>query len=93
VNTLLVHFKAVVEALENITDQSTGQASTDAVSYGTHVTSFPFIVAAVVSQYLLGFVRSLSVALLYCWSSKLMTCLTSYTGKQLTLRQMLMCCH
>lgn len=73
-STLLHSYRAVCEALETVAEESTGQAASDATGYYNHVTSFAFIVAAVVSQYLLGYIRPLSVAL----QSKSCDLLTAY---------------
>lgn len=83
-STLLHSYRAVCEALETVAEESTGQAASDASSYYNHITSFAFIVAAVVSQYLLGCIRSLSVAL----QSKSCDLLTAYEDAN-SLREVL----
>jgi len=63
VNTLLCNNSKVHEALEEVAEQSSGTAASDASSFARHLESFQFIVCAVVAQYLLGFIRPLSVSL------------------------------
>jgi len=63
ISTLLCHYEAVHEALEEVRVQSTGQSSHDAACYLYSMSAFSFIIAAVICQYILAFTRPLSVAL------------------------------
>ena len=63
ISTLLSHYEAVHEALDEVRVQSTGQSSHDAASYLYSMSAFSFMVAAVICQYILAFTRPLSVGL------------------------------
>ena len=58
---LLVHYQSILNVLETIKAQSQGQAAADASSYQTVLLNFDFIVAAIMLQYTLGYIRSLSI--------------------------------
>lgn len=58
---LLVHYQSILNVLETIKAQSKGQAAADASSYHAVLLKFDFIVAAVMLQYTLGYIRPLSI--------------------------------
>ena len=60
---LLVHYQSILNVLETIKAQSNGQAAADASSYHAVLLKFDFIVAAVMLQYTLGYIRPLSILL------------------------------
>ena len=61
--TLLVKFKQIHDFLLDIHDQSSGKAANDAMSFVNSMTQFSYIISAVICQYILAFIRPLSVAL------------------------------
>lgn len=63
ISVLLSHYKAVYDSLLEINNASIGQAARDADSYINAISQFSFVVAAVISAYVLAFIRPLSVAL------------------------------
>ena len=60
---LLVHYQSILNVLETIKAQSMGQAAADASSYHAVLLKFDFIVAVVMLQYPLGYIRPLSILL------------------------------
>lgn len=58
---LLVHYQSILNVLETIKAQPKGQAAADASSYHAVLLKFDFIVAAVMLQYTLGYIRPLSI--------------------------------
>ena len=60
---LLVHYQSILNILETIKAQSKGQAAADASSYHAVLLKFDFIVAVVMLQYPLGYIRPLSILL------------------------------
>ena len=58
---LLVHYQSILNVLETIKAQLKGQAAADASSYHVVLLKFDFIVAAVMLQYTLGYIRPSSV--------------------------------
>ena len=69
ISTLLVNYSRIYDAVSEVMMQSTGKASHDASSYLHAMEQFHFIVSAVLTQYILGYTRPLSVLLR--WQSKL----------------------
>lgn len=63
ISTLLVKYDQVIDALKDISTASMGQSRSDADQYLKKMSSFSFILTAVMTQYILGFVRPISVAL------------------------------
>ena len=63
ISTLLRHYEAVHEALDEVRVQSSGQDSHDFALYLYSMSAFCFIVAAVICQDILAFTRPLSVGL------------------------------
>ena len=63
ISALLANFEQIYDALADISTSSSPQSSSDAMSYLHSMEQFTFIYAAVLCQYLLAFVRPLSVAL------------------------------
>ena len=63
ISTLLVKYDQIRNALNDIFEASTGQSKSDACAYLKKMSEFSFILAAVMTQYILGFVRPISVAL------------------------------
>ena len=63
ISTLLVHYEHIYDALSDIRDESSGQSASDALSYLGSMESFEFIVVACLRQYILAFIRPLSVNL------------------------------
>ena len=56
-------YDQIRNALNDIFEASTGQSKSDACAYLKKMSEFSFILAAVMTQYILGFVRPISVAL------------------------------
>ena len=63
ISALIANFEQVLEALEEIMNSSGGQSSSDADSHILAIRQFKFIYSAVISQYILAFIRPLSIAL------------------------------
>ena len=63
ISTLLVKYDQIIAALENIVSASSGSSKSDAESYLKQMSGFGFIMAAVIAQYILAYIRPLSVAL------------------------------
>lgn len=63
ISTLLVKYDQIIAALENIVSESSGTSRSDAESYLKQMSGFGFIMAAVIVQYILAYIRPLSVAL------------------------------
>ena len=63
ISTLLVKYEQIYLSVEIIAEKSSGQSKHDATSFVKKMGEFPFIVTAVMTQYVLAFIRSLSVAL------------------------------
>lgn len=63
ISTLLMKYDQIKHALSDILVASTGQSKSDASSYLKRMSEFSFILTAVMTQYVLGFVRPISVAL------------------------------
>ena len=62
-STLLVNYEKLIDALEEIVAESHGQSQHDVKSYAYSLASFPYIVSAVITQYVLGFTAPLSLQL------------------------------
>ena len=63
ITALLANYCEVHDALIKVRDQSNGQSAHDAQSKLIAMTQFPFIMSAVLCQFVLGFIRPLSVSL------------------------------
>ena len=63
ISTLLVHFENIYDAVSEIKDESTGQSAADASSFLFAMENFEFIIVACLTQYILAFIRPLSVNL------------------------------
>lgn len=63
ISTLLVQYSKIYKSLEDIAAKSTGQSKHDATSYMKSMGEFPYIMCAVMTQYILAHIRPLSVAL------------------------------
>ena len=62
-STLLVKYDQVKSALDGIATESTGQSRSDACAYAKNMSEFSFLLVAMMTQYILVFVRPLSVSL------------------------------
>ena len=63
VSTLLVKYDQVRNALEEVADKSSGKSRSDAQAYLKNMSEFWFIMTAVMVQYILAYVRPVSVTL------------------------------
>lgn len=63
ISAFIANFEAVFNALEEVKLSSCPQSSADASSYIHSLGQFSFIYSAIVSQYVLSFIRPLTVAL------------------------------
>ena len=62
-STLLACYNEIAQALDEIKQCSSGSASADASSYLAQMHQFTFIISACLTQYMLAYIRPLSVAL------------------------------
>ncbi len=60
---LVSNYAGIIDVLDNIQEESSGQASADAFSYKNSLTNFEFLVAVVAVQHILGYIRPLSISL------------------------------
>lgn len=63
ISTLLVQYSQIYQSMEEIAAQSRGQSKHDANAYVKRMGEFPYIMSAVMTQYILAYIRPLSVAL------------------------------
>lgn len=63
ISTLLIKYEQIFDALTNIAEKSNGQPKHDANSFLKRMSEFSYIISAVMTQYVLAFIRPLSVAL------------------------------
>ena len=63
ISTLLVNYSAIYDSVSEVMLQSTGKASHDASAFLRAMEQFHFIISAVLTQYILGYTRPLSVLL------------------------------
>ena len=63
IHCLLQNYRAVCEAVEAITDSSTGKSASDADSYLKWLLSFEFLVSAIICRHVLAYTRPITVAL------------------------------
>ena len=63
ISCLLVNYKKVYEAVSHVQAQTTGKSSHDASAFLHGMEQFSYIMAAVLTQYALGYSRPLSVLL------------------------------
>ncbi|MES9880276.1 MAG: DUF4371 domain-containing protein [Sedimenticola sp.] len=63
ISTLLAHYDHIYDALQQVADESQSQSSRDASSFMHSMQQFENIVVGVLTQYVLGFIRPISISL------------------------------